>query len=176
MEILSIAVFLLLFLLFLFYPKYAFAVKFLTHYSRLASKKRRRLSGKTKFLCAVPFLNNALLNRVMGRKVHAVIDKTIGVMFCVVFLVTTVQQFFIEMNPWIILVSWIALMAIYALSWLNDAILAFRMAVLLERGHIGILCVLPPVCFYLLISGVASYFRRAKDELTGIFEPKYLDT
>jgi len=174
MEILSIAVFLLLFAMFLFYPKYAFATKFLTHYSRLSSKKPRRLSGKTKLLCAIPFLNNALLNRVMDRKIHSVIDKVIGLLFCVIFLVTTVQQFFIEMNPWIILVSWIALMAIYAISWLNDAILAFRMAVLLERGHISILCVLPPVCFYLLISGIAPYFRRNKDELTGTFEPKYL--
>jgi uncharacterized membrane protein len=174
MEYLSIAVFLLLFMTFLFYPKYAFAVKFFTHYSRLVSKKPRRLSGRAKLMCAIPFLNNALIHRVIGQKIHAAVDKIIGVLFCVVFTVTTIQQFFIEMNPWITLVSWIALMTVYAISWLNDAILAVKMAFLLERGHVAVLCVLPPICFLVLTSSVAQYFRRNKDELTGTFEPEYL--
>jgi len=176
MEYLSVVVFAALFALFLFYPKYAFATKFLTHYSRLISSKPRRLSGKTKLICMIPFLNNALLHRVMGQKIHAVVDKVIGAAFCLIFAFTTVEQFFIVMNPWIVFVSWIALMVVYAISWINDAVLAFRMAVLLERGHVGVLCVLPPLCCFLLLSAVAPYFRRNRDELSGIFEPRYLDS
>ena len=174
MEYLSIAVFIALFTVFLFYPKYAFAAKFLTQYGRLISKKPIRLTGKQKLLCAVPFLNNALLNRVMGHKAHAVIDKVIGEVFCVIFLITTIEQFLVEINPWIILISWIALIAVYAAAWINDAILAFKMAVLLERGHVAILCVLPPVCFFLLVSGIVPYFRKNRDELTGTFDTQYL--
>ena len=174
MEVLSIVVFIALFALFLFYPKYAFATKLLTHYARLVSKKHRRLTGRQKVMCALPFLNNALLNRVMGHKVHAVIDKIIGEVFCVIFLITTIEQFLVEINPWIILISWIALIAVYAVAWINDAILAFKMAALLERGHVAILCVLPPVCFFLLVSGIAPYFKKNRDELTGTFYSQYL--
>lgn len=176
MEYLSIAAFILLFALFLLYPKYAFAVKFLTHYARLVTHKPRRLTGKQKIMCAIPFINNAILHRALEQKIHAAIDKAVGAVFCAVFLITTVEQFIGEINPWIIFASWIALMVIYAVSWINDAIFAVRMAMLLERGHIAVLCVLPPICFLLLISGVAPYFRKNRDELTGIFEPRYLDT
>lgn len=174
MEYLSVLAFSLLFALFLFYPKYAFAAKFLTHFALLTTGKLRKLSGKRKMLCAIPFLNNSFLHRVMGQKIHAMVDKVIGIVFCFVFLFTTVEQFFLTVNPWIILISWIALLLVYAAAWLNDAILAFKMAVLLERGHVAILCVLPPLCYFLLVNSVKPYFRKNRDELSGAFDTQYL--
>jgi uncharacterized membrane protein len=176
MEYLSVAVFAILLGVFLLYPKYAFTTKFLTHYSRLISPKPHRLTGKTKLLCAIPFLGNALLHRVTGQKIHSIVNKTVGILFCLVFIFTTIEQFLTEINPWIAFASWVALMAVYALAWISEAVLAFRMAVLLERGHVGALCLLPPLCCLLLLGAVAPYFRRNRDELSGAFEPRYLDT
>lgn len=159
-----------LFLLFLLFPKYELCRKINLSILRLTkSKARLPFSASKKYL--IPAYNSKSLCDMLGIKLLGKLFIPSGVLVALLFMLTTIFSWFLDyLHPYLVLYIHIAYWASIGIFLILEILLAGYVSYLFGKKGCMFLAIIPPISNMVLATGIPTYFKENKDQLTGAFE------
>lgn len=162
-----------IFLVFMFsvivlFPRALLAAKLELEFKRLFDPKVKGSEIKLRSYL-VPYIGGAKLCEHIGSDILAFASKLMGILTALCVINTTVFRVMGITEGLYPVISIYCNMIIFVLNYLLLVIISFRSARTIQAPFCAMLCIAPPLSFYMQAAVVRHFFKVNKDDLRGTF-------